>query len=457
MSSLLPGNLGYWSIACIYITFTLSSLLLSSAFVIAATVKWSLFIGSILYLSFIVANIWPDWVTLVPGALVLGFGASIIWAAQGAYVTNAALAYAHVAGKPPRSSVGLFNGIFFGIFQLSMLIGNLISSLILSSGGGSSNNGSSASSADSGDEASWDASESLLSASSSEGINPRAKMLFYSYTGICSAGVIGLLLLPKPQESHKAAAAAGAGADSAAELEAKPKIKSPLERVIGAVVLLKEPRMFLMVPYLLFTGLEQAFVFGDFTKQFVRELHGVQNVGFVMSVFGSVDSVFSFALGRLADRIGARWIGYTGAALLAVFLGTIRFFRSTAFGVTLPAAFMWAALLGVADACMFGVFCNAATATLFHDRAEAAFSNVKVFQAGGTALMFFLGPILTFNIKIIIISATLVVAVIAVIILDTRVFPLRPQTQDVPEASQGHVQHKASETAPLIADKTTTD
>lgn len=453
MSSLLPGNLGYWSIACIYITFTLSSLLLSSAFVIAVTVKWSLFIGGVLYLGFIIANIWPDWVTLVPGALVLGIGASIIWAAQGAYVTNAALAYAHVSGKPPRSSIGLFNGIFFGIFQLSMLIGNLISSLILSTGGGGDAS-SGAGSALSSDEDSWAASESALSASSSEGINPRAKLLFYSYACICSAGVIGLLLLPKPQESHKAAAAAGA---EAAELESKQKIKNPLERVIGAVVLLKEPRMFLMVPYLLFTGLEQAFVFGDFTKQFVRELHGVQNVGFVMSVFGSVDSVFSFALGRLADRIGARWIGYTGAALLAVFLGTIRFFRTTAFGVTLPAAFMWAALLGIADACMFGVFCNAATATLFHDRAEAAFSNVKTFQAGGTALMFFLGPILTFNIKIIIISATLVVAVIATIVLDTRVFPLRPQTQESPEASQGQVQHKASETAPLIADKSTSD
>lgn len=452
MSSLLPGNLGYWSIACIYITFTLSSLLLSSAFVIAVTVKWSLFIGGLLYLGFIVANIWPDWVTLVPGALVLGVGASIIWAAQGAYVTNAALAYAHVAGKPPRSSVGLFNGIFFGIFQLSMLIGNLISSLILSTGGSgtaSSDAGPSLSS----DADSWAASESLLASSSGAGINPRAKLLFYSYTGICSAGVIGLLLLPKPQESHKA----GKGEGEAAELESRQRIKNPLERVIGAVVLLKEPRMFLMVPYLLFTGLEQAFVFGDFTKQFVRELHGVQNVGFVMSVFGSVDSVFSFVLGRLADRVGARWIGYTGAALLAAFLGTIRFFRTTAFGVTLPAAFMWAALLGVADACMFGVFCNAATATLFHDRAEAAFSNVKVFQAGGTALMFFLGPILTFNIKILIISATLVVAVVAIIILDTRVFPLRPQTQEPPEAAQGHVQNKASETAPLIADKSTSD
>jgi len=403
MSSLLSGNLGYWSIACIYIAFTASSLLISSPFVIAVTTKWSLFVGGVLYLGFIIANIWPMWETLVPCAVVLGIGAAIIWTAQGSYVTNAALCHAKLSGKPPRSSIGLFNGIFFGIFQLSMLIGNIISSLILSTSDDSSSDSTLFSKSVSG---------SVPLSSSSEEINPRAQLLFYIYTGICSVGVIGLLCLPKPNVD---------------EDSAKQKIKNPIEKIIGALVLWKEPRMFLMMPYLLFTGLEQAFVFGDFTKQFVRELHGVQNVGFVMSCFGAVDSLCSFLIGRLADRIGARWIGYCGAILLAIFLGTIRFFRDTTFGVTLPAAFMWAALLGVADACMFSVFCNAAMATLFPDRAEAAFSNVKVFQAGATALMFFLGPLLGFDEKIYIISASLLLAVICVLILDLRVYPLRPQ------------------------------
>ena len=442
MSSLLAGNLGYWSIACIYIAFTLSSLLLSSAFVIKVTIKWSLFIGGLLYLGFIVANIYPLWETLVPAAVVLGIGASIIWAAQGSYVTTAALAYARDTGKPPRSSVGLFNGIFFGIFQLSMLIGNIISSLILNPGSGDA----SESLFDS------DSSSSFITTSSSNNSNSNtissdAKTLFTVYAITCSAGVVGLLLLPKPQ--HDAGGAT-------------KKVKNPLEKIIGAVVLLREPRMFLMVPYLFFTGLEQAFVFGDFTKQFVRDLHGVHQVGFVMSVFGAVDSVSSFVLGRVTDRIGARWIGYSGAVLLALFLGTIHFCRYSTFGVTLTAAFLWAALLGVADACMFSVFCNAAMATLFHDRAEAAFSNVKVFQAGGTALMFFLGPMLTFDIKIYIITATMVVAVVAVIILDTCVYPLGPQTQSeegapAEVASSKHVQCpevvKEDEEAPLITTK----
>jgi len=227
-----------------------------------------------------------------------------------------------------------------------------------------------------------------------------------------------------------------------------------MEKIIGAIYLWREPRMFLMIPYLLFTGLEQAFVFGDFTKQFVRELHGVQNVGFVMSVFGAIDSICSFFIGRLTDRIGARWTGYSGAILLALFLGTIRFCRDSTFGVTMAAAFMWASLLGVADACIFSVFCNAAMATLFPDRAESAFSNVKVFQAGGTALMFFVGPMLSFNTKIYIISSTMLVAIICILILDFRVFPLGPQNKQEPptQTTGGQIQTSEDSSSQFSSD-----
>jgi len=435
MSSLLSGRLGYWSIACIYIAFTISSLFLSSAFVIAVSIKWSLFIGGVLYLGFIVANIFPSWETLVPFAVVLGIGASIIWAAEGAYVTNAAVSYAQLTQRPERSSLGLFNGIFFGIFQLSMFIGNIISSLVLSS-------------------SSDDNSDSSLSYSSGEKTH-RAKLLFYIYTSICSIGVFGLLLLPSPESNDDSDEDEGNKKRKPKTVK-KKEFKNPLEKIIGALILWKEPRMLLMIAYLLFTGFEQAFIFGDFTKQFVRELHGVHNVGFVMSVFGAVDSICSFIFGRVADRIGARWIGYSGAILMSVFLVTIRFCRDSTFGETLAAAFMWSALLGVADACIFSVFCNAAMAILFSDRAEAAFSNVKVFQAGGTAIMFFLAPYLTFNTKIYIMSGTLLVAVICILILDLRVSPLRPQkikdpSKNVPTDSVSDIQtSESSERMPLI-------
>lgn len=49
LSSILPGDLGYWSLGCIYLSFTIGSLLLSTISVTLLTPKWAMFIGSFFY------------------------------------------------------------------------------------------------------------------------------------------------------------------------------------------------------------------------------------------------------------------------------------------------------------------------------------------------------------------------------------------------------------------------
>ena len=49
LSSILPGNLGYWSLGCIYLSFTIGSLFLSTIAVTILTPKWAMFIGSFFY------------------------------------------------------------------------------------------------------------------------------------------------------------------------------------------------------------------------------------------------------------------------------------------------------------------------------------------------------------------------------------------------------------------------
>ena len=49
LSSILPGDLGYWSLGCIYLGFTIGSLLLSTIAVTVLTPKWAMFIGSFFY------------------------------------------------------------------------------------------------------------------------------------------------------------------------------------------------------------------------------------------------------------------------------------------------------------------------------------------------------------------------------------------------------------------------
>ena len=58
---------------------------------------------------------------LIPTALILGFGAAILWSAQGTYLTN-------LAGQ---EELGRFNGIFFFVFQSTQIVGNMIGALVL--------------------------------------------------------------------------------------------------------------------------------------------------------------------------------------------------------------------------------------------------------------------------------------------------------------------------------------
>lgn len=53
LSSILPGDLGYWSLGCIYLSFTIGSLLLSTISVTLLTPKWAMFIGSFFYCTYI--------------------------------------------------------------------------------------------------------------------------------------------------------------------------------------------------------------------------------------------------------------------------------------------------------------------------------------------------------------------------------------------------------------------
>lgn len=50
--------------------------------------------------------------------------------------------------------------------------------------------------------------------------------------------------------------------------------------------------------HIIFSGLEQGFVFADFTKSYVTCALGIERVGFVMICFGVVDAFFSLTLGK---------------------------------------------------------------------------------------------------------------------------------------------------------------
>lgn len=393
MTSLI-GKMASYSLSILYISFTACSLLASTGLVIYLTPKWALVLGSIIYTAFIAANIKPMYATLMPLALFLGLAASLVWAAQGSYLTTVAISHAMSLKRSPRSSIGLFTGIFWGIFMLSVMVGNLISSLILA-----------------GDNASESSDDS-----ESDGLSAKKKLLFYCYVIIACIGVIGLAFLPPPVPK-------GFKLDYS-ELNNGKKQKTTCQKIMGTLTLFKDPKMALLIPFFLLSGFEQAFLYGDFTSGFVKEYHGVEKVGFVMCVLGVVDSLCSMIFGRLTNIVGLRFVGAFGIIGFSIFVVTIGFFRTTEFAQTLPAAFMWAILLGASDSCLSNVFLNSTLGFLFSDTSEAAFSCFKTFQAGGTGVLFFLATFLTFDIKLIMLAVLVVVSTVCVVVLDRKFQPL---------------------------------
>ena len=128
-------GLGSVSLGMIYLSFVLWCIP-GPRIVKRLSCRASLMVGGGTYVLYILANLthfllhynnvlssssYDGFYLLVPTALVLGFGAAILWSAQGTYLTN-------VAGQ---EELGKYNGIFFFIFQSTQIVGNLISALVL--------------------------------------------------------------------------------------------------------------------------------------------------------------------------------------------------------------------------------------------------------------------------------------------------------------------------------------
>jgi len=236
--------------------------------------KWSIVLAFVFQCLFVAANIKPSWYTLIPASALLGFGAAFLWAAEGSYLTWCALSYARMRGETDeKSTQGLFNGIFFGIFQMTQIIGNLLSSLVLGSSTGPS--------------------ESTQTT------------LFVVFLCTAAAGT-ALSCFLRPQTTTEVALLSedmsnmsSGETTTKGETSGRPNVK---EQLLSTVKLMRKPKMFLLLPIFYYCGLEQGFAWGDFTSNVIAPSVGKQNIGFVMATFGAADVLGSLLSGRISDK-----------------------------------------------------------------------------------------------------------------------------------------------------------
>ncbi|VDI65284.1 Hypothetical predicted protein [Mytilus galloprovincialis] len=147
----------------------------------------------------------------------------------------------------------------------------------------------------------------------------------------------------------------------------------------------------------IYSGIEQAFITGDYTKSYISCAIGIWNVGYVMICYGVVDAICSFAFGRLVQ-----FVGHAPFFLLAFLLH----------GGTQIALFLWqpnpdneilfyvfAAMWGMGDA-VIQTQINALYGYLFTNNTEAAFSNYRLWESLGFIMAFAWSGFLVTKVKL---------------------------------------------------------
>ncbi|AAF23279.1 hypothetical protein [Arabidopsis thaliana] len=228
-------DLGTISLGILYVSFMFCSMVASLVVRLMGS-KNALVLGTTGYWLFVAANLKPSWFTMVPASLYLGFAASIIWVGQGTYLTSIARSHATDHGLHEGSVIGVFNGEFWAMFACHQ-----------------------------------------------EGSTSGTTLLMLVFLFSMTLGTILMFFIRKIDgEDGKGPVGSPVGlVDSLASLP----------RMI--ITPLLDIRMLLIVPLLAYSGLQQAFVWAEFTKEIVTPAIGVSGVGGAMAVYGALDAVVS--------------------------------------------------------------------------------------------------------------------------------------------------------------------
>ena len=133
------GGLGLATLAIGSASFLISGLFSSSLIKIFGT-KYTIILGYITSLLYILTNYYPQWYTLVPGVITYGIGHGPNLAAVNVHVTIIAVKYAPRFNEKTDHMIAYFTGIFTMFFRLSFIPGNLATTIILFSERSSSGN-----------------------------------------------------------------------------------------------------------------------------------------------------------------------------------------------------------------------------------------------------------------------------------------------------------------------------
>ncbi|XP_053448689.1 protein unc-93 homolog A isoform X1 [Nycticebus coucang] len=206
--------------------------------------------------------------------------------------------------------------------------------------------------------------------------------------------------------------------------------------------LFKDRRLRLLVLLPLYSGLQQGFLSGEYTRSYVTCALGIQFVGYVMICFSAIDSLCSLLYGRLSQYTGRIALYLLGAGTQMSCAIALLLWRPHP--DHLAVYFVFPGLWGVADA-VWQTQNNALYGVLFEKDKEAAFSNYRLWEALGFVIAFGYSTFLCVYIKLYILLGVLTLTMAAYLTVEyleykNAVEPLSP-TQSNP-GEEGETQTK---------------
>lgn len=364
LSTTLPANFGFKSLIVIYIFYFLC-IPIAPAFCARANDRHVMILGALAYSLFTASLIVGiQWAILLASA-ILGFGAALLWVAQGSFLT--ACSCQHNRGR--------YAGIFWMGFQLSAIGGPLASFVILSH----------------------------FREDKSKG-----NLVMYIVFSLCCVVATLLLCFLRPVENDAAAKAqnkhtqAHNNASMHLDVDSIDGVKSPtfcseiITSVRNIITATGDRDIKLLLVGCAWTGLEVAFSNGEFFK-LVGDGKDESVISLVFIAFGLADSAGGVLLGRLSDHLEQRQL--PGRKAVVVF-GCLCFITALALTVVLKhhpnippllpsprnphrsaplLAYITAMLFGLGDAA-FNTQLFALLGALYPDAGEVAFAVFQLCQ-----------------------------------------------------------------------------
>ncbi|XP_035681661.1 protein unc-93 homolog A-like [Branchiostoma floridae] len=410
------AGLGVVSFSCVYASMVLSCLYAPFFIHKVGSCKWTVvtcLLGHALYTS---SNFYPSWYTLVPSSVLLGASSGPLWTAQSTYLANSAQEYANILQHGTEGAMAKFNGVFYFLFDLSGISGNLISSLVLSTGRQDIGKGEFCGARDCGirPENNWTTHYYLTNSTNmsynSTGfqLDGKQQVIVYTLFGIylsCNifAILIACLFLDKDAQRKPT------------RLASEPMQMS--QHLIRTLKVFKDFRFVLLTPLIFMFGMSYATVAGDYSKSYVSCVLGVQAVGYVLLCYRVTSSVFSLLSGHVNRYVGTRSLLIAAAVAMVALLGYMLWWQpvESAVASIYLVAGGWGATLAVWQTQL-----DALIGVLFLNNKEAAFAGMKMTHALGSAMTFAYSSAVCTGVKLFILLAVLAAGLVGYGVLEWK-------------------------------------